>query len=122
MTLVRRLFATSFLVLVAAGPVSAETVPGQPAAPVAAPAPAIARVGVGSPAFVNALSLLVAGDAPAAYEAARHIPDNTERRAVQWAAIRFGKGVGRRIHFALCRGCARVRFRLGLPLAPRNRS
>ncbi len=57
------------------------------------PAPPIARLGLGSPAFVAALSLLIAGDAPADYQAARSLTDPVERRTVQWAAIRFGKGV-----------------------------
>ena len=57
------------------------------------PAPPIARVGVGSPAFVSALGQLVAGDAPAAYAAASGFPDPVERRTIQWAAVRFGKGI-----------------------------
>ncbi len=57
------------------------------------PADPIVRVRVGSAEFVNALSLLLAGDASGAYEAARHFFDSVERRTVQWAAVRFGTGL-----------------------------
>ncbi len=57
------------------------------------PAPPIARTGVGSAPFVSALSLLISGDAPGAYAAARNFADPVERRTIQWAAVRFGKGL-----------------------------
>ena len=57
------------------------------------PADPIPRASVGSARFVSALGRLIAGDAPAAYEAAKALSDDVERRTVQWAAVRFGKGV-----------------------------
>ncbi|WP_421760288.1 transglycosylase SLT domain-containing protein [Devosia sp.] len=42
--------------------------------------------------FQAALKVLADGDAAAAYEQARALPDPTERRALQWAAIYFGNG------------------------------
>ena len=57
------------------------------------PADPIPRAGVGSARFVTALGQLIAGDAPAAYEAAKALPDDVERRTIQWAAVRFGKGI-----------------------------
>lgn len=57
------------------------------------PAPPIPRLGVGSTEFVGALSQLLAGDAAGAYAAAKNLPDAIERRTIQWAAIRFGKGI-----------------------------
>ncbi|MEO5807235.1 lytic transglycosylase domain-containing protein [Devosia sp.] len=46
----------------------------------------------GSAAFRSALATLVGGDAPGAYELARALPNDTERRTVQWAAIYFNSG------------------------------
>ncbi len=45
-----------------------------------------------SAAFRSALSVLAAGDQAKAYELARSIPNDTERRAIQWAAIYYGNG------------------------------
>ena len=45
-----------------------------------------------STAFRAALDLLASGDAATAYEQARGLPDDTERRAAQWAAIYYGNG------------------------------
>jgi len=45
-----------------------------------------------SAAFKAALAFVVAGDFAAGYDAARSIPSDAERRAVQWAAIYFGGG------------------------------
>lgn len=45
-----------------------------------------------SSAFRNALDVLVSGDEPAAYELAKALPSDTERRAIQWAAIYYGAG------------------------------
>jgi soluble lytic murein transglycosylase len=46
----------------------------------------------GSAAFKTALELVASGDHAAAYEAARALPSDLERRTVQWAAIYFGDG------------------------------
>lgn len=46
----------------------------------------------GSAAFRTALKLVADGEQAAAYEAARAIPSDLERRTVQWAAIYFGGG------------------------------
>lgn len=46
----------------------------------------------GSQAFRDALGVLLGGDPVAAYAQARALPNNTERRAVQWAAIYFNAG------------------------------
>lgn len=46
----------------------------------------------GSAAFRKAMALVDAGDPAAAYEAARALPNDLERRTVQWAAIYFGDG------------------------------
>lgn len=46
----------------------------------------------GSAAFVAALEVLDGGDPARAYELAKGLADDAERRAVQWAAIRFGEG------------------------------
>lgn len=46
----------------------------------------------GSAAFQAALDLLAKGDAAEAYAAARALPNDLERRTVQWAAIYFGNG------------------------------
>lgn len=46
----------------------------------------------GSAAFRAALKLIAARDYSGAYAAARALPDATERRAVQWAAIYYGGG------------------------------
>ncbi|WP_374623195.1 transglycosylase SLT domain-containing protein [Devosia sp.] len=45
-----------------------------------------------SSAFRKALSVLADGREAEAYELARALPDNTERRALQWAAIYYGNG------------------------------
>lgn len=45
-----------------------------------------------STAFGKALDVLVAGDEPKAYELAKALPNDTERRAIQWAAIYYGDG------------------------------
>lgn len=42
--------------------------------------------------FRKALDLLVAGDEPAAFELAKGLPNDVERRAIQWAAIYYGGG------------------------------
>jgi soluble lytic murein transglycosylase len=47
---------------------------------------------IGSAAFRRALGVLNEGDAAAAYELAKSLPQDTERRAVQWAAIHEGGG------------------------------
>lgn len=57
------------------------------------PAPPTAHASIGSPGFESALALLAGGDAAGAYEAARRLTDDVERRTVQWASIRFGKDV-----------------------------
>jgi soluble lytic murein transglycosylase len=41
----------------------------------------------GSAAFKKAIALVASGDAVAAYDAARSLPSDLERRVVQWAAI-----------------------------------
>jgi soluble lytic murein transglycosylase len=46
----------------------------------------------GSAAFIAALDVLDDGDPARAYELAKSLDDDAERRAVQWAAIRFGDG------------------------------
>lgn len=46
----------------------------------------------GSAAFRSALALIAGKDYAGAYAAARAVPDATERRAVQWAAIYYGAG------------------------------
>ncbi|HHY49178.1 MAG TPA: hypothetical protein GYA10_05465, partial [Alphaproteobacteria bacterium] len=46
----------------------------------------------GSAAFRAALAVLVKGDHAAAYALARKLPDDTERRTIQWAAIYYGEG------------------------------
>jgi soluble lytic murein transglycosylase len=46
----------------------------------------------GSPAFRGALTTLVDGDPVAAYALARALPNDVERRTVQWAAIYFNDG------------------------------
>lgn len=56
-----------------------------------APTPATPAKGV-APQFLSALELLAGGDQAAAYELARSIPDDTQRRAIQWAAIYYGNG------------------------------
>jgi soluble lytic murein transglycosylase len=56
---------------------------------VASPVAADAR---GSAAFRAALAVLADGKATEAYEAARRLPNDAERRAVQWAAIYFNEG------------------------------
>lgn len=56
------------------------------------PAPPLDRAELGSAAFRAALGQLLGGDAPGAYEAARHFHDPVERRTIQWAAIRLGDG------------------------------
>ena len=55
------------------------------------PAPA-APVEPGSPAFQAALEVLQGGEHERAFELARAIADDAERRAIQWAAIRDGQG------------------------------
>ena len=57
-----------------------------PAAPQAMPAV------VGSGAFDNALALVADGKFTDAYDAARALPSDIERRTVQWAAIYYGNG------------------------------
>ena len=46
----------------------------------------------GSAAFKAALGLVAKGDYAEAYEAAKAVPSDVERRTVQWAAIYFGGG------------------------------
>jgi len=46
----------------------------------------------GSLSFRKALEVLAGGDAAAAYELARGLPNDTERRTVQWAAIFYNAG------------------------------
>ncbi|RYE85591.1 MAG: hypothetical protein EOP19_09180, partial [Hyphomicrobiales bacterium] len=46
----------------------------------------------GSAAFGKALERIAAGDYAAAYDQARTIPSDLERRTAQWAAIYFGDG------------------------------
>ncbi len=102
----RALLAAGFFAALCAGAAAQVPVPAPAPTPAGAgaridtvvtstvrPAPPIARASVGSPGFESALALLVAGDAPAAYDAARQLADDVERRTVQWASIRFGKGV-----------------------------
>jgi len=57
-----------------------------PAAPQAMPAV------LGSDAFDNALALVSGGKFTEAYDAARALPSEVERRTVQWAAITYGNG------------------------------
>lgn len=45
-----------------------------------------------STAFRKALDVLVSGDERIAYELARGLPNDTERRTIQWAAIYYGGG------------------------------
>ncbi|HEY0853898.1 MAG TPA: hypothetical protein VGD86_03640, partial [Devosia sp.] len=45
-----------------------------------------------SAAFKAALGLVASGDYAEAYDAAKTLPSDAERRAVQWAAIYFGGG------------------------------
>jgi soluble lytic murein transglycosylase len=47
----------------------------------------------GSPAFRKALAALVSGDQAGAYQLASALPDNLERRTIQWAAIYYGNGI-----------------------------
>lgn len=47
---------------------------------------------IGSAAFKKAIALVASGDHAAAYDAARSLPSDLERRVVQWAAIYFGDG------------------------------
>lgn len=56
------------------------------------PSAQIAPNNKGSAAFQKALGLVDAKDYAGAYALARGLPDATERRAVQWAAIYFGNG------------------------------
>ena len=58
-------------------------------APVAAP---INTASTGSTEFRSALDLLSQRKFGEAYEAARSLPDDVERRTVQWAAIYYGDG------------------------------
>ena len=46
----------------------------------------------GSAAFRKALSLLTGGDQVGAYALAATLPDDVERRAIQWAAVYYGNG------------------------------
>ncbi|KQX43029.1 hypothetical protein ASD04_03525 [Devosia sp. Root436] len=46
----------------------------------------------GSAAFRAALDVLLGGDPVAAYAQARRLPDDVERRTIQWAAIYFNAG------------------------------
>jgi len=46
----------------------------------------------GSAAFTAAMAQVTAGDYADAYDAARAIPSDLERRTVQWAAIYYGEG------------------------------
>lgn len=48
--------------------------------------------GTASPQVLSALALLTSGDQAGAYDLARTIPDDTARRAIQWAAIYYGNG------------------------------
>ncbi|HVX72225.1 MAG TPA: transglycosylase SLT domain-containing protein [Devosia sp.] len=57
-----------------------------PAEPAAMPAP------LGSDAFDAALELVSTGKYADAYDAARALPNDIERRVVQWAAIYYGNG------------------------------
>jgi soluble lytic murein transglycosylase len=59
--------------------------------PEPAPAPAVVRE-TGSPAFLGALEVLLAGEYERAFELANAITDSAERRTIQWAAIQDGKG------------------------------
>lgn len=56
------------------------------------PAPEAEDPARGSPAFRHALGVLTEGDPAGAYDLARGLPDDAERRAIQWAAIYFGNG------------------------------
>jgi soluble lytic murein transglycosylase len=56
-----------------------------------APADASPRAGL-SAGFRAALKLIDAKDYAGAYQAARGLSDDTERRAIQWAAIYYGNG------------------------------
>ncbi|MDB5624121.1 MAG: lytic transglycosylase protein [Devosia sp.] len=77
----------------ASAPPAALTVPA-PAAAVTVPAPSMADR-QGSPAFRAALAQLVDGNAGAAFEQAKALPNAAERGALQWAAISFhGSEVG----------------------------
>lgn len=60
-----------------------------------APAPALAQplpAALGTDAFGTALQLVTAGKYTDAYDAARALPSDVQRRTVQWAAIYYGNG------------------------------
>ncbi len=54
--------------------------------------PALPPADTVSVGFGAALKLVVAKDYAGAYQAARALPDDTERRTIQWAAIYYGNG------------------------------
>jgi len=56
------------------------------------PDAAIAPDRQGSAAFRKALAVLVGGDEASAYQLAAALPDDLERRTLQWAAIYYGNG------------------------------
>lgn len=91
-----------------AAPMPAPVAVNLPVTPeVAAPAPAELQVAAIKPGWVKTsaaaaavpnaefkavLDLVAAGDRAGAYELAKTLPDDTQRRAVQWAAIYYGNG------------------------------
>lgn len=56
------------------------------------PATRTSTPALGSVGFQSTMALLSAGNAAEAYRVARALPDDMERRTIQWAAIRFGEG------------------------------
>ncbi|MDO8360607.1 MAG: hypothetical protein Q7T08_11280, partial [Devosia sp.] len=57
-----------------------------------APVPVQAAPPAGSAEFLGALELLSAQKHADAYEAARELPSDVERRTIQWGAIYYGNG------------------------------
>lgn len=53
---------------------------------------AVAKPSTTSAEFLEALQLLASGDEVGAYAGAKSLPDDTERRTIQWAAIYYGGG------------------------------
>ncbi|MEO8883823.1 MAG: lytic transglycosylase domain-containing protein [Devosia sp.] len=57
------------------------------------PSAAIAAAPQGSAAFRKALAVLAGGDQAAAYQLATALPNDLERRTIEWAAIYYGNGI-----------------------------
>jgi soluble lytic murein transglycosylase len=56
------------------------------------PSPALTPSARGTAAFQKALAVLVGGDQKSAFQLAAGLPDDLERRTIQWAAIYYGNG------------------------------